>query len=57
MINEKWNKEIFILKYAKSLATKFVVESEFFGNHWKDWLLGSFGTVYGNVYIKQSGST
>lgn len=44
MINENRNKEIFILKYPKSLTTKSIVESEYFGgNYWKVWLLGSFG--------------
>lgn len=30
MLNENKNKEIFILKYPKSLTTKSVLESEFF---------------------------
>jgi len=43
MINEERNKEIFILKYPKSLTTKSIVESESFGgSHWKVWLLGTF---------------
>lgn len=43
MINEKRNKGFFLLKCPESLKTKSTVESEFFGDHWKDGLLGSFG--------------